>query len=72
MQRQNKNFKNSHLLIYLMPKDDDDIYDDETDEEYLEDDEISGKEEGFMMGYDSDYREDSGDIDEDEIDKEFM
>ena len=49
--------------------DDDDIYDDEELEEELDDDEISPDEEGFMKGYEKDYKEGSDQEEEDDIDE---
>jgi hypothetical protein len=50
----------------------DDIYDDsieESDEDALEDDELTPEEEGFLKGYEEAYERKT--IDEDELDKEF-
>ena len=44
------------------------IYDDDTREELVEDDELSPEEEAFMKGYDEAYDEED---DEDDVDKEF-
>ncbi len=51
--------------------DDDDAYEEDVLDEDLDDDEMTEREDGFLRGYIGDYKEDSSDFEEDDIDEAF-